>query len=197
MQEFLDCREREVWTVAEDTVTCLRQANQSCCRGGELAGEVLDDRYRADRVVFACQDQDRGPDVGQHTPGVETRRLVPEVVQVDLCRVNRSGQPLVVAAAPAEDPHAGGIVDAVAGGVGQDDACAGRKLGYRFWPGLSCGGPVLVEQSAQTLSASDPVDPGRERDHVRFVFGGTQKHSVALVAAPGVVMGDVDVEHVA
>ena len=76
-------------------------------------------------------------------------------------------------------------------------ACAGRKLGYRFWPGLSCGGPVLVEQSAQTLSASDPVDPGRERDHVRFVFGGTQKHSVALVAAPGVVMGDVDVEHVA
>lgn len=44
--------------------------------------------------------------------------------------------------------------------------CAGRKLGYRFWPGLSRGGPVLVEQSAQTLSASDPVDPGRERDHV-------------------------------
>ena len=75
-------------------------------------------------------------------------------------------------------------------------ACAGRKLGYRFWPGLSCGGPVFVEQSAQTLSASDRVDPGRERDHVRFVFGSTQKHSVALVAAPGVVMGDVDVEHV-
>ena len=66
----------------------------------------------------------------------------------------------------------------------------------RFWPGLSRGGPVLVEQSAQTLSASDPVDPGRERDHVRFVFGSTQEHSVALVAAPGVVMGDVDVEHV-
>ena len=79
----------------------------------------------------------------------------------------------------------------------RDLACAGRKLGYRFWPGLSRGGPVLVEQSAQTLPASDPVDPGRERDHVRCVFGGTQKHSVALVAAPGVVMGDVDVEHVA
>ena len=75
-------------------------------------------------------------------------------------------------------------------------ACAGRKLGYRFWPGLSRGGPVLVEQSAQTLSASDPVDPGRERDHVRFVFGSRQKHSVALAAAPGVVMADVDVEHV-
>lgn len=74
--------------------------------------------------------------------------------------------------------------------------CAGRKLGYRFWPGLSCGGPVLVEQSAQTLSASNRVDPGENRDNVRFVFGGTQKHSVALVAAPGVVMGDVDVEHV-
>lgn len=74
--------------------------------------------------------------------------------------------------------------------------CAGRKLGDRFWPGLSCGEPVLVEQSAQTLSASDPVDLSRERDHVRFVFGSTQKHSVALVAAPGVVMGDVDVEHV-
>lgn len=70
------------------------------------------------------------------------------------------------------------------------------KLGDRFWPGLSCGEPVLVEQSAQTLSASDPVDLSRERDHVRFVFGSTQKHSVALVAAPGVVMGDVDVEHV-
>jgi hypothetical protein len=56
---------------------------------------------------------------------------------------------------------------------------------------------VLVEQSAQTLSASDPVDPGWERDHVWFVFGGTQKHSVALVASPGVVMGDVDVEHAA
>jgi hypothetical protein len=77
-----------------------------------------------------------------------------------------------------------------------DPACAGRKLGYRFWPGLSCGGPVFVEQSAQTLSAPDRVDPGRERDRVRFVFGGTQKHSIALVAAPGVVMGDVDVEHV-
>jgi hypothetical protein len=75
-------------------------------------------------------------------------------------------------------------------------ACAGRKLGYRFWPGLSRGGPVLVEQSAQTLSASDLVDLGRERDHVRCVFGGRQKHSVALVGAPGVVMGDVDVEHV-
>jgi hypothetical protein len=76
------------------------------------------------------------------------------------------------------------------------NACAGRKLGYRFWPGLSCGGPVLVGQSAQTLSASDLVGSGRERDHVRFVFGSSQKHSVALVAAPGVVMGDVDVEHV-
>lgn len=67
----------------------------------------------------------------------------------------------------------------------------------RFWPGLSRGGLVFVEQSAQTLSASDPVDLDRERDHVWFVFGGTQKHSVALVAAPGVVMGGVDVEHVA
>jgi hypothetical protein len=36
-------------------------------------------------------------------------------------------------------------------------ACAGRKLGYLFWPGLSRGGPVFVEQSAQTLSASDLV----------------------------------------
>ena len=62
--------------------------------------------------------------------------------------------------------------------------------------GFHAPGPVLVEQSAQTLSASDPVDLGRERDHVRFVFGSTQKQSVALVAAPGVVMGDVDVEYV-
>jgi len=77
-----------------------------------------------------------------------------------------------------------------------EHTCAGRKLGYRFWPGLSCGRPVFVEQSAQTLSASDRVDPGGNRDHVRFVFGSTQKHSVALVAAPGVVMGDVDVEYV-
>ena len=47
---------------------------------------------------------------------------------------------------------------------------------------------VVVEQSAQTLSASDRVDPGRDGDHVRVVFGSTQKQSVALVAAPGIVM---------
>lgn len=75
-------------------------------------------------------------------------------------------------------------------------ACAGRKLGYRFWPGLSRGWPVLVEQSAETAPASDPVDLGREEDHVRFVVGSAQKHPVALVAAPGVVMSNVDVEHV-
>src|SRR5215831_14687596 len=75
-------------------------------------------------------------------------------------------------------------------------ACAGRKLGYWFWPGLSRGGPVLVEQSAQALPAPGPVDLGRERDHVRFVFGSTQKHSAAVVAAPGVVMGGADAGHV-
>jgi hypothetical protein len=26
-----------------------------------------------------------------------------------------------------------------------EPTCPGRKLGYQFWPGLSCGGPVLVE----------------------------------------------------
>ena len=96
--------------------------------------------------------------------------------------------------------HGGGYIAGSAFGyrhlAGAIAACTGRKLDCRFRPGLSRGGPVLVEQSAQTLPASDPVDPGRERDHVRFVFGSTQKHSVALVAAPGVVMGDVDVEHV-
>jgi hypothetical protein len=74
--------------------------------------------------------------------------------------------------------------------------CPGRKLGYRFWHGLSRSGPVLVEQSAETLLTSDFVDPGRERDRVRFVVGSVQTHSVALVAALGVVMGDVGVEYV-
>ena len=32
-----------------------------------------------------------------------------------------------------------------------------ENSGYRFWPGLSRGGPVLVEQSAQTLSATAQV----------------------------------------
>ena len=96
-------------------------------------------------------------------------------------------------------PGAAGIVvpTAVSGTGTLVRSCPGRKLGYRFWPGLSRSGPVLVEQSAETLPASDPVDPGRERDHVRFVVGSTQTHPVALVAAPGVVMGDVDVEHMA
>jgi hypothetical protein len=77
------------------------------------------------------------------------------------------------------------------------DTCPGRKLEYQFWPGVSCGGSVLVEQSAETLPASDPVDFGRERDHVRDIVGSMQKHPGALVAVPGVVMGDVDIEHMA
>jgi hypothetical protein len=76
-------------------------------------------------------------------------------------------------------------------------ACAGRKVGYRFWPGLSRSRSVFVEQSAEVLSASDRVDPGRERDRVRVVVGSTQNHPGALVAAPGVVVGNIDVEHVA
>jgi hypothetical protein len=53
-----------------------------------------------------------------------------------------------------------------------------------------------VEQSAETLPASDLVGPGRERDCVWFVVGCEQAHPVALVAAPGVVVGDVEVEYV-
>ncbi len=41
------------------------------------------------------------------------------------------------------------------------DACAGRKLGYRLWPGLSCARPVLIGQSAETLSALNCADLGR------------------------------------
>jgi hypothetical protein len=66
-------------------------------------------------------------------------------------------------------------------------------------------GSGLDFHAAGRYSLSSPPRPCRRRilsvwagewDHVRFVFGSTQKHSVALVGAPGIVMSEVDVEYV-
>src|SRR5258708_7291746 len=94
LEEVLDCWERQVGRVAKDSVAGLRQANQSSGGGRKLAGEILDDRYRADRIVFPRQDENRAFDFRQHAPRVETGRFGPEVGQVDLGGMNRSGHPL-------------------------------------------------------------------------------------------------------
>jgi hypothetical protein len=60
------------------------------------------------------------------------------------------------------------------------NGCLGRNLGYRFWLGPSCGGQVLVDQSAETLSASDLADFGREWDHVRGIVGEHAEASLRL-----------------
>src|SRR5262245_3209420 len=65
----------------------------------------------------------------------------------------------------------------------------GCYLGLRGWV-------VLVGEAAEDRSSSDPVEPSRQRDHGRVVVGCAEFHTVALVAAAGVVVRDVPVEDV-
>jgi hypothetical protein len=67
-----------------------------------------------------------------------------------------------------------------------------RLLGLTW--GL-CGGLVFVEESSEVLSALDALWWDREVDQCRVVIGCVELVAVALVAAAGVVVVDVGIEH--
>jgi hypothetical protein len=64
-------------------------------------------------------------------------------------------------------------------------ACAGRKSGCLVWPGVLCGGSVLVEESSEALSVLDALWWDREADQCRVVIGCAELDAVALVVAAG------------
>jgi hypothetical protein len=78
-----------------------------------------------------------------------------------------------------------------------EDACPGRKRCHRLRAGTLGCGMVLVEQSSKALCARDPVPSGGQWDRSRVVVGRVEPNISTLVAAAGVAMIDVRVEHMA